>query len=68
MQVTLCAARKNAKLTQKEVAKIIGVSSKTISGWETGKHKLKVDALIAMADLYNAPIDDIILPDSLPKK
>lgn len=67
MQVTLCAARKNANLTQSEVGKIIGVSAKTISGWETGKHKIKVDALIAMAALYNAPIDDIILPISLPK-
>lgn len=62
MRVTLEAARKNAKLTQEEVASKIGVCAKTISHWETGKHKIKADALAVLAGIYNASTDDIILP------
>lgn len=57
MQITLEAARKNAKLTQEEVANKIGVCTKTISHWETGKHKIKADALAVLAGIYNVKTD-----------
>lgn len=36
MAISMRAARVNAELTQAEAAKIIGVSSNTISRWEKG--------------------------------
>ena len=37
-------ARKNARLTQKEIASIIGVNQNTYSYWENGKTKGKGDS------------------------
>ena len=34
----ICEARKKKKLTQQELAKLLNVSDKTISAWETGKN------------------------------
>lgn len=36
-KMTLKAIRVNAKLSQDEAAKELGVSQKTLSNWETGK-------------------------------
>ena len=36
MQVSLKAARVNAGMSQKEAAKMIGVSNKTLCNWEKG--------------------------------
>ena len=37
VKVTLPAARKNANLSQKDLAKICGVSESTVYNWENGK-------------------------------
>lgn len=67
MKITLEAARVNAKLTQKEAAEALGVSSATICNWEKGRSFPDVIRIMKICKLYNVSYDDLIfLPnDSL---
>lgn len=59
-KITLKAARVNAGLTQKEVAKILNVSNKTVWAWESGKTMPNVNKIDAICNLYSMSYDDII--------
>lgn len=61
-QISLAAARVNAKMTQEEVAKKIKVSRQTIINWESGKIVPGIPEIKMLADLYNIPQDYIFLP------
>lgn len=56
-KLSLEAIRRNAKLSQTEAAKKIGVSIMTLSNWETGKTSPKKSDIHKMAEIYNAPIE-----------
>ncbi len=58
-KMTLSALRTNAKLTQKEVAKALKRSNKTISKWENGVSFPKPKDIDAICKLYNVTYDDI---------
>ena len=49
--------RKNAKLTQKELGSIIGVSEKTISAYERGYISPQIDRLIQLGEYFNTSLD-----------
>lgn len=61
-QISLKAARVNARMTQKEVANNIGVDRQTIISWESGKSKIGVEDFFKLCDLYNVPERYISLP------
>ena len=58
-KVSLTAARVNAGFTLKEAAKLLKVSERTISRWESGKAAPTVDRFIELCRLYNCPVDAI---------
>lgn len=58
-KITLKAARVNQGLTQKEVAKELNVSTKTICFWEKGIRMPKVIYIDKLCDLYKVSYDDI---------
>lgn len=60
VKITLKAARVNAGLSQKEVAKVLKVSNKTISSWENGDSFPSVRYIDLLCELYNVSYDDII--------
>lgn len=62
---TLKAARVNAGIPQKQAAKELKVSNKTLSNWENGKALPKADKIILICDLYRMDYNDIIF---LPQK
>lgn len=66
-KISLEAARVNAGYSQKEAAKNLGVSNKTLSLWESGKAFPKADKIVAICSLYGMAYDNInFLPnDSL---
>lgn len=58
-KLSLKAARVNANLQQKEVAKRLGVSNKTISAWENGETAPRIDQFHALCNLYGVPVDAV---------
>ena len=52
--------RKSEGLTQEQLAERFGVSSRTVSRWETGSNMPDLDMLIELADFYNVDIREII--------
>ncbi len=63
-QISLEAARVNAKLTQEEAAKRIGVSRQTIINWEKGKIAPRIPEMKMLCYVYNIPEDNIFLPSN----
>lgn len=49
-------AREEARLSQLQVGVSLGVSDKTISGYESGRIMPPVDKLLSLADLFKKPI------------
>ena len=60
MQVTLKAARINAKLTQKEAAERIGVTVDTIGNWERGKSYPDALNIKRIEIVYGVHYDNLI--------
>ena len=58
-KITLEAARVNAKLTQKELADILGVSNATIVSWEKGNTEPSVSQLRKISEISGIPMDFI---------
>lgn len=59
MHLSIAAARVNAGLTQKDAAKRLGITAKALQGWECGKTPLKRYHAIALAAIYDCPVDSI---------
>lgn len=53
-------ARKAARMTQTEVAKILGVNQNTYSYWENEKTKIDNVSLAKLAEIYNVSIDYLL--------
>lgn len=61
-QISLAAARVNAGLTQKDVAKALNVGKQTIVSWEKGKSEPKMSQSRELSNIYRIPLDYIFLP------
>lgn len=59
-RVTLEAARVNAHLSQKEAAKKLRISNKTLGSWENGGSYPPANKLAEMCALYDVPYDNLI--------
>lgn len=60
--------RKNNGLSQEELADKIGVSRQAVSKWERGEASPDTDNLIALANLYNVSLDELIGRDEVKEK
>lgn len=58
-KITLAAARVNAGMKQKDVAKIVGVTPITLGNWEKGVTCPGISTAQQLADLYGLTTDDI---------
>lgn len=67
MKVSLAAMRINARMTQKKVAREIGVTPVTLGKWEKYETPPKTTQLMLLCNLYKCSTDDIFLPDKLAK-
>lgn len=52
--------RKEKGITQEQLSEKLGVSSRTVSRWETGSNLPDLSILIELADLYNVDIRELI--------
>lgn len=58
-QISIKAARINKDLTQKELAKRLNVSNKTVSNWENGRSVPKADKIESLCAILEMPYDQI---------
>jgi transcriptional regulator with XRE-family HTH domain len=59
-EITLKAARVNKGLTQKNAAKALNVSNKTLSNWENGVSVPKANMIDSICNLYGVSYDNLI--------
>ena len=52
--------RKEQGLTQEQLGEKIGVTNKTVSRWETGVYLPPADAMIALGELFNVSVNEIL--------
>ncbi len=60
MEALLASLRKNAGLTQDMAAKELGVCQSTISMWESGASKPRIEMLKRIATVYNCDIAQLL--------
>ena len=60
----MAAARVNAELSQREVAKMLKVGTQTILNWEKGKVAIPTFQLERLAEIYKIPIENIKIKKS----
>ncbi|MEZ3496641.1 MAG: helix-turn-helix transcriptional regulator [Lachnospiraceae bacterium] len=60
MEALLASLRKNAGLTQDMAAKELGVCQSTISMWESGASKPRIEMLKRIATVYNCDITQLL--------
>lgn len=53
-------ARKNAKLTQAELARQVGVTQGTVTQWETGRTAPKLHTMLTLARTLNVSVEYLI--------
>ncbi|MDE6642406.1 MAG: helix-turn-helix domain-containing protein [Acetatifactor sp.] len=53
-------ARNNSRLTQEQVAEVLGVSRQTISNWESNKTYPDIISVIKVSDLYSVSLDHLL--------
>lgn len=62
MKITMKAARCNAGMKAKEVARILGVSQATICSWENGNTKITAENFEKICSIYGISVADVEIP------
>ena len=60
LKFSIKSARNNVDLTQDEIAKMLGVTTKTYSDYEKGKTQMKIGTALRFSEITKVPIDNII--------
>ncbi|MDE6362363.1 MAG: helix-turn-helix transcriptional regulator [Clostridia bacterium] len=55
---TICALRKNKKLTQADLGKALGYSARTVSDWENGCTEPNISAIKALVKFFDISYDE----------
>ncbi len=56
----LVKLRKEAKINQKQLGALIGVSDRAVSKWECGLSRPSLDACYALSRIFKVPLDELI--------
>lgn len=56
----LVKLRKEAKINQKQLGQLIGVSDRAVSKWECGLSRPSLDACYALSRIFKVPLDELI--------
>lgn len=58
-QISLAAARVNAKMKQIDAAKALNVTKQTIIRWEKGRSEPTYSQVCALSEIYQVPIEHL---------
>lgn len=62
MQSKLLLLRKDNRVTQTDLANVLGITTKQYGAKELGKVKFNGDEMFKIAEYFNMKVDDIFLP------
>lgn len=62
--INLSALRTSRRLTQRELAKIIGVSQVSVARWESGTNDISSANAKLLADYFNVPVSQFLTPST----
>lgn len=62
----LVKLRKEARINQKQLGALIGVSDRAVSKWECGLSRPSLDACYALSRIFKVPLDELIATRSQP--
>lgn len=65
MRITMKDARINARISQTEIARRLGVTSGAVSQWEKGTSAITARQLERFCEIVGVSIGDIIIPKPL---
>jgi DNA-binding XRE family transcriptional regulator len=65
IQSNIIKYRKNAKLSQAQVAEAIGVKNSTVSSWERGANAPDIETLFKICKLFDVNVSDIFGCDAI---
>ncbi|NTW04564.1 MAG: helix-turn-helix transcriptional regulator [Peptococcaceae bacterium] len=65
MQRELAAQRRYRGITQKEMAKMLGITERNYLAKEHGVAQFKIDEMFAIAHKFNMDIGEIFLPNNI---
>ncbi|MCD8203676.1 MAG: helix-turn-helix domain-containing protein [Coprobacillus sp.] len=54
--------RKNAKITQQEIADMLGYTDKAVSSWEKGNALPDVETLVKLCEIYHVDFNYLLVP------
>ena len=61
MQINLIELRKKFKLTQKDMANLLGIATKTYNNKENGKVEFLLSEMFSISSYFNLSVDEIFL-------
>ena len=67
MGLRIAAARKEQKLTQVQLAALLGVAQQTIANYENGNIRVPIDLLPNLAAAINITLDELLMGQTAPK-
>ena len=53
----LASLRKESNLSQEELARLLGISNKAVSKWETGASKPTTDKIIKLSKIFGCSVE-----------
>ncbi len=59
----LCSIRKERRLTQQQLAELLGVQQRVISRWETGVAKPRLNHIVQLAKVLEVSLDRLVFGD-----
>lgn len=60
LQTRLYELRKQAGLSQEELAQVVGVSRQAVQKWESGASRPDIENLLVLADYFGVTLDDLV--------
>lgn len=54
--------RESLGMSQRDLAARLGLSPAAVAQWETGKNKPSMDNLLALAAIFDCPMDELFAP------
>ena len=64
----IASLRKNKKMTQQELANLLGVTDRAISNWENGRRMPDISLLKPLAETLGITVNELVMGEKISKE